>query len=123
MIMKGLFLALAGATVALAGCTSSMATQQEGSMTQTAADTIYDFKMKDIDGKEVTLADFKGKVLLVVNVASKCGNTPQYEALEKLYEQEKDKGLVILGFPANEFGSQEPGTDADIKTFCTSNYN
>src|SRR5204862_1784388 len=63
-----------------------------------------------------------GKVLLVVNVASKCGNTPQYEALEKLYEQEKDKGLVILGYPANEFGSQEPGTDADIKTFCTSNY-
>jgi len=89
----------------------------------TTAGTIYDFKMKDIDGKEVPLSDFKGKVLLVVNVASFCGNTPQYEALEKLYEANKDKGFVILGFPANEFGQQEPGTNAEIKTFCTSKYN
>jgi glutathione peroxidase len=79
--------------------------------------------MKDIDGNDVTLSKYKGKVLLVVNVASFCGNTPQYAALEKLYEDNKDKGLVILGFPANEFGQQEPGSNSDIKTFCTSKYN
>lgn len=84
--------------------------------------TIFDFKMKDIDGKPVALADYKGKVMLVVNVASKCGNTPQYASLEKLYKENKSKGLVVLGFPANEFNGQEPGTDADIKQFCTANY-
>jgi len=84
---------------------------------------IYQFKMTDIDGKSVPLKKFRGKVLLVVNVASKCGNTPQYAGLEKLYETYKSKGLVILGFPANEFGSQEPGTDQEIKAFCTGTYN
>jgi len=84
---------------------------------------IYNFKVKDIDGKEVMLSKFKGKVLLVVNVASRCGNTPQYTALEKLYEAHKKEGLVILGFPANNFMGQEPGSDAEIKTFCTSKYN
>lgn len=79
-------------------------------------------KVKDIDGKEVDLASFKGKVVLIVNVASKCGNTPQYEGLEKMYEKYKDKGFVILGFPANNFGKQEPGTEAEIKEFCTSKY-
>jgi len=82
-----------------------------------------DFVMKDIDGKEVKLADYRGKVVLIVNVASKCGFTPQYTGLEKLYEEYKDQGFVILGFPANNFHSQEPGTDEDIKTFCTSKYN
>ena len=82
-----------------------------------------EFKVKDIDGKEVNLANYKGKVVLVVNVASKCGLTPQYEGLEALYEKYKDKGLVVLGFPANEFGSQEPGSDSDIKQFCSSKYN
>ncbi|MFO0985439.1 MAG: glutathione peroxidase, partial [Planctomycetota bacterium] len=82
-----------------------------------------DFTLKDIDGKDVDLAKtFKGKVVLVVNVASKCGLTPQYEKLEKLYQTYKDKGLVVLGFPANEFGAQEPGTNAEIKEFCTSKY-
>src|SRR4051794_33550478 len=76
--------------------------------------TIYEFKMKDIDGKEVSLAKFKGKVLLVVNVASRCGNTPQYDGLEAMYKKYKDKGFAVLGFPANEFGAQEPGTDSEI---------
>ena len=81
-----------------------------------------DLTVKNIDGKDVNLADYKGKVALIVNVASKCGNTPQYAGLEKLYTSRKDKGLVVLGFPANEFGGQEPGTEADIKAFCTDNY-
>ncbi|HEX8912035.1 MAG TPA: glutathione peroxidase [Humisphaera sp.] len=81
-----------------------------------------DNKVKDIDGKEVDLAQYKGKVVLVVNVASFCGNTKQYTQLEALNKKYKDQGLVILGFPANEFGKQEPGTDAEIKTFCTSNF-
>ena len=80
------------------------------------------FKVKDISGKDVDLASYSGKVILMVNVASKCGNTPQYEGLEKMYETYKDKGFVILGFPANNFGKQEPGTDAEIKEFCTSKY-
>src|SRR5688572_24668456 len=79
--------------------------------------SIYQFTMKSIDGKEVPLEDYRGKVLVVVNVASKCGLTPQYAALEKLYKEKKDKGLVVLGFPANEFGSQEPGTNEEIKAF------
>ena len=81
-----------------------------------------DFKVKDIDGKEVDLADYKGKVVLFVNVASECGLTPQYEKLEALYEKFGEDGLVILGFPANEFGKQEPGTDEEIKEFCTGTY-
>jgi len=81
------------------------------------------FTMKDIDGKDKNLADYKGKVVLMVNVASKCGYTPQYKGLEKLYEDYKDKGLVIIGFPANNFHSQEPGSDAVIKEFCTGKYN
>jgi len=81
------------------------------------------FKMKDIDGKEVNLADFKGKVVLFVNVASQCGYTKQYAGLEELYKAHKDAGLVVIGVPANEFGGQEPGTDAEIKEFCSSKYN
>ena len=88
-----------------------------------AADSIYKIPLKDIDGKSTTLAPYKGKVLLIVNVASKCGFTPQYAALESTYEKYKDKGLVIAGFPCNQFGSQEPGTDEEIKQFCTSKYN
>jgi glutathione peroxidase len=84
---------------------------------------IYDFTMKSIDGSPVPLSSFKGKVVLVVNVASKCGFTPQYTGLEALYEKYKDKGLVIVGFPANNFMAQEPGTDAEIKTFCSTKYN
>lgn len=87
-----------------------------------APTAIYDFRMENIDGKSISLDRYKGKVLLVVNVASKCGNTPQYEGLESLYKTYKSKGLIILGFPANEFGGQEPGTNAEIKQFCSSTY-
>ncbi len=89
----------------------------EGAMTN-----IYDFTMQDIDGRKVSLSDYKGKVLLVVNVASKCGFTGQYAGLEALYKTHKDRGLVILGFPANNFLGQEPGTEAEIKAFCTLTY-
>jgi glutathione peroxidase len=83
----------------------------------------YDFTMKTIDGKEKPLADYRGKVLLVVNVASKCGHTPQYKGLEALYEKYGKKGFMILGFPANNFLWQEPGTDSEIQQFCTLKYN
>jgi glutathione peroxidase len=81
------------------------------------------FKMKDIDGKETDLSQYQGKVVLFVNVASFCGNTPQYKQLEELHEKYGPQGLVIIGVPANEFGRQEPGTDNEIKEFCTSKYN
>lgn len=82
----------------------------------------HSFTMNDIDGKAVSLSQYQGKVLLVVNVASKCGFTKQYAGLQQLYEKYKDKGFVILGFPANNFGSQEPGTDSEIKTFCSTKF-
>jgi glutathione peroxidase len=84
--------------------------------------TALDFKMKSIDGKELDLARFKGKVVLLVNVASECGYTGQYAGLQKLYEDFHKEGLVVVGVPANEFGKQEPGTNADIKQFCTTKY-
>jgi glutathione peroxidase len=83
---------------------------------------VYDFTLPSIDGDLTPLANYKGKVVLLVNVASRCGFTPQYSALESLYEKYKDQGLVILGFPANNFGAQEPGTNAEIKTFCSRKY-
>jgi glutathione peroxidase len=84
--------------------------------------SLHDFSVRSIDGTTVDLSGYKGKVVLFVNVASFCGHTKQYAPLEKLYRTYKDKGLVILGFPANDFGAQEPGTDEEIKTFCTSKY-
>ena len=87
------------------------------------AGSIHEIAVKDIDGKETSLGAYKGKVLLVVNVASKCGLTPQYKALESTYEKYKDKGLVVLGFPCNQFASQEPGTKEEIRQFCSSKYN
>jgi glutathione peroxidase len=84
--------------------------------------SIYEIPVKKITGEDATLGEYKGKVLLVVNVASKCGLTPQYEALEKVYEQYKGAGLVVAGFPANDFKQQEPGTEAEIQTFCTANF-
>jgi glutathione peroxidase-family protein len=83
----------------------------------------HSFTMNDIDGKPVSLSQYQGKVLLVANVASKCGFTKQYAGLQQLYEKYKDKGFVILGFPANNFLWQEPGTDSEIKSFCTIKYN
>lgn len=79
---------------------------------------VFDFKVSDISGKETQLGQYKGKVLLIVNTASECGLTPQYEGLEKLYAKYRANGLEVLGFPANEFGAQEPGTNAEIKDFC-----
>ena len=84
--------------------------------------SIFDFTVKDIDGNDVKLEQFKGNVIMIVNVASKCGFTPQYEGLQKIYSQYKDSGFVILGFPANNFLSQEPGTNEEIRQFCTINY-
>jgi glutathione peroxidase len=88
-----------------------------------AAESIYDIPLKDIDGKDTSLKPYQGKVMLIVNVASKCGFTPQYAALEALHQKYKDQGLVVLGFPCNQFAHQEPGTDAEIKQFCSSKYN
>lgn len=86
------------------------------------AGTILDIALKTIRGDEASLADYAGKVVLAVNVASKCGLTPQYEGLEKLYADYRDKGLVVAGFPANDFGAQEPGSNDEIATFCTTNF-
>jgi glutathione peroxidase len=87
------------------------------------ASNVLDFTLNSIDGKPAPLSQYQGKVVLIVNVASRCGYTPQYAGLEKVYEKYKDKGFVILGFPANNFGAQEPGTNEEIKTFCSSKYN
>ena len=87
-----------------------------------AGDSIFDISLKDIDGKATSLKAYEGQVLLIVNVASKCGYTPQYAGLETLYEKYKDKGLFVLGFPCNQFGGQEPGTNEQIKQFCSSRY-
>jgi glutathione peroxidase-family protein len=103
-------LAIAGVIISLAGGSA---------MSQ----SLYDFTMNDIDGKPLPLKEYAGKVVLVVNVASRCGFTPQYKGLEELYERYKDRGLVVLGFPANNFFFQEPGTDAEIKQFCSLKYN
>lgn len=84
---------------------------------------LQDISLKDIDGKATSLKKYDGKVLLVVNVASQCGLTPQYKALEALHQKYKDKGFTVLGFPCNDFGSQEPGTNEEIKQFCSSKYN
>src|ERR1700680_2422714 len=84
---------------------------------------VLQFKMKNLAGEEVDLAKYQGKVLLIVNTASECGHTPQYETLEELHEKYADKGLAVLGFPCNEFGGQEPGTEEDIAQFCKTSYN
>jgi len=87
-----------------------------------AVESIYDIPLKDIDGNSTSLKPYQDKVMLIVNVASKCGFTPQYTALEAIYQKYKDQGLVVLGFPCNQFAHQEPGTDTEIKQFCTSKY-
>src|SRR5262245_9072145 len=83
---------------------------------------VYDFSAATINGQNKTLSDYEGKVLVIVNTASKCGYTPQYEGLQKLYEQYRDQGLVVLGFPCNQFGEQEPGSNAEVENFCKLNY-
>lgn len=89
----------------------------------TSTKSVHDFTLKSIDGQEIKLDAYKGKVALLVNVASRCGYTPQYEGLQAIYSKYKDQGLVVLGFPANNFGSQEPGSNEEIKTFCSTKYN
>jgi glutathione peroxidase len=109
------FCSMALAMMAVARAVSAA----DGDKTPTS---VLDFTVKDIDGKTVDLAKYKGEVLLVVNTASKCGLTPQYEGLEALYGKYKAQGFSVLAFPANEFGKQEPGTDSQIKEFCKANY-
>jgi glutathione peroxidase len=109
------------------GCTSYAGGGKETMSAETNAETAecpaaLDYRVKSIDGQDVDLCSYKGSVVLVVNVASKCGYTPQYKGLEELYGKYKDRGLRILGFPANDFGSQEPGSDAEIKQFCSLTY-
>ena len=94
-----------------------------GSATINSTTNVYDISVKDIKQNEVKLSDYKGKVLLIVNVASKCGFTKQYDGLQEIYEKYKDQGLVVLGFPCNDFGGQEPGTNEEIAEFCSLNFN
>ena len=124
--MKKLFFLAAVALMMATGCnnqnnkTTQVVTEPEPVVEQTSG--IYDITVKDMDGSDVSLANYKGKVLLIVNVASKCGLTPQYEGLEALYQKYKDQGLEILAFPCNQFLGQEPGTNEEIQSFCSLNY-
>lgn len=104
------------------GFDSVDAAEQGATSMAAKASTVYDFTLNDIDGKPVSLNQYKGKVIMLVNTASFCGNTPQYSDLEKMYETYKDKGFEILAFPANNFGQQEPGSNAEIKGFCLTKY-
>lgn len=107
----------------LLSCQNQAQTKKEIVTTQTTMkQSIYTFKVEDLEGKEFDFASLKGKKIMIVNTASKCGLTPQYKDLQALYEQYKDKGLVIVGFPANDFMSQEPGTNEEIGAFCQKNY-
>lgn len=108
------------AALVLAVMTVPLLSAQDQSVS--AVPRLYTFSMKTIDGEMRSLADYRGKVLLLVNVASECGYTPQYKDLEAIHRKYRDKGLAVLAFPANNFGGQEPGTDAEIKEFCTTNY-
>ncbi|WP_426478727.1 glutathione peroxidase [Chryseobacterium sp. CBSDS_008] len=119
--MKNIFLLLLSFMAFLQSCTNQKSEISKAKTTELMGKTIYDFKVESLDGKEISFADFKGKKILIVNTASECGFTPQYADLEKVYEQYKDK-LVVVGFPANNFGGQEPGTNTEIGAFCQKNY-
>ena len=124
--MKKLFFLAAVALMMATGCNNqnnktTQVAEPEPVVEQTSG--IYDITVKDMDGSDISLANYKGKVLLIVNVASKCGLTPQYEGLEALYQKYKDQGLEILAFPCNQFLEQEPGTNEEIQSFCSLNYN
>lgn len=128
MMMKSSLTALVLSAVALGtfpltGGTDGVLAGPPAESHEEAVKSVLGFTMKDIDGKEVNLAEaYKGKVVLIVNTASKCGLTPQYKALEALYQAYKSEGLVILGFPCNDFNGQEPGSETEIKKFCTTEY-
>lgn len=119
MYLKNLILA----TIISIIMTSMSCTGNTNEGEKVIEETVYNFNVVDIDGNEVSLSDYEGKVLLIVNVASKCGFTKQYTGLQAIYEKYKDKGFVVLGFPCNQFGGQEPGTEEEIKEFCEANFN
>ena len=122
-IFTGIGLLVILATVVVAGVAYKYGMILNPSPTAPSTEkSMYEFIMKDIDGRDVKLDAYKDKVVMIVNVASKCGYTPQYEGLQALYDKNKDKGFVILGFPANNFMGQEPGSEAEIKEFCSSKY-
>jgi len=108
--------------IALGLAASAFAAEEKAAGGKPERESVLDFKLNDIDGNPVDLEKYKGKVLLIVNTASRCGHTPQYAALEKIYDQYKGQGFEVLAFPANEFRGQEPGTNEQIKEFCTSKY-
>lgn len=117
----GKMLLVSAFTAALA--VSATITPREGTkMSAPAAKSVYEFSMKDINGKDVKIADYKGKVLLLVNTASQCGYTPQYKGLQMIYQKYQAQGFTVLGFPANNYGGQEPGSNDEIKEFCTMRY-
>jgi glutathione peroxidase len=121
--LLGLLVVL-GMIVACSGTSNNNITDDSmttGKMSNTGIDNLYDFKMTSLEGKEIDLSNFKGKKLLIVNTASECGYTPQYAGLQELHEKHGDK-VVVLGFPANNFGGQEPGSHEDIAAFCKKNY-
>ncbi len=120
--MKKLLTVAAVGFIFLAAALFFVKAKDEPRMRKAEAKSVYDFTLKDTDGKEVKLEQFRGQVVMLVNVASKCGYTPQYEGLQKIYERYKDRGFTILGFPANNFGAQEPGTNEEIQEFCRINY-
>jgi glutathione peroxidase len=132
--MRRLYRGIALALGIVAGCSPGYVFLQSGARAANSKDhgqemqmttspsNIYDFTLNDIDGKPVSLSRYRGKTLLLVNTASFCGNTPQYTALQTMYERYRSKGFEVLAFPANNFGQQEPGTDAEIKGFCLTKY-
>ena len=122
MTLPGWIAVGAGIIVIALMAQSVVAKPAKTTPTSVRAVNVHEFRVKTIDGTPRSLADFKGKTLLIVNTASQCGNTPQYKSLETLYEKYKARGFVVLAFPANNFGGQEPGTNAEIKTFCSTNY-
>ncbi len=118
-----LFLALLSIVFMASGCNTNSTAKSSASIGNALpTQSIYDFTMKDIDGKSISLATYKGKTIVIVNTASQCGLVGQLEEIEAFYKKYKDKGVVVLGFPANNFLGQEPLSNAEIKTFCTKNY-
>lgn len=118
----GVVLAQCAGCVAPQGAEEPRVETRANAQVKETEKTVYQFKQKSIAGEEVELSKYKGQVILIVNTASKCGFTRQYKGLEAVYQKYKDKGLVVLGFPANEFGGQEPGSDAEISEFCQKNF-
>lgn len=120
--MKILFSMLAAVYI-LTACSTNNTTKNQTSGNKMDEINISDFTVRTIDGKDKSLSDYKGKVLLIVNTASECGNTPQYKGLQAIYDKYNSQGFEVLAFPSNDFGGQEPGTNEEIKEFCSLNYN